>query len=556
MALLYLHTCQYVWNRHCVHSNAALALFRTAEADRVAAAIQQQEFPAAATSSAAPPTSLMDEESTSAGGNLLHLRPGEPTQTNGSQNFFSQLNWQGREAAGYVAYQDQEESSSSSGSSSSSSSESEEETFPRGGADPFSEANKWETSPKAPPTSEQFANFGAMFGEHGQGTGNFRPVQPQPQVPEEKLIEFSFTQEEQTAVDTQQQLSSQAQQAQQKVGGTRTLNGIFGEDFDPWKGSAAAPSQEGKGGSDFLLNLLGDSDDEHSHVSLQSECRAVGTETFIGAPKSTQPMQSNLRESKSASGSTEFDPFGPTPSSSGGGDLFELLAPSLTPLHPSTSAPNLSQQQPAQVDPGRLRRSSQDSKQAFNVPLQFQQKPTFGRPNYTPGLKTISGSQENVTSMQFGGRIGYPGSETTSPYSTSPRSSPIPFGAHSSSTGNLAQGYHGSAQTHQPQPNRLDPFADLGNVKLMKETKPKAANPMGRSAFQPPMTSRPTYQMYSQVPSASHPPPSQLPRSQSPRPFQQPRAHSPRPAFGSVFGDSDRGGNWSKTGKMTPDGSH
>lgn len=537
--------------QHCVDSNTGLALFRTAEADRVAAAIQQQETPTVSSGSTAPPTSLVDEESTSAGGNLLNLYQGEPTQSGSGQNFFSQLDWQGGEPAGYVAYHDQEESSSSS-SGSSSSSESEEEQFHQGGTDPFSEANKWESSAKAP-ASDHFANFEAVFGQHASGAGNFRPVQPQPQAPEEKLIEFSFTQEEPTTADTQQQLSSQTQQTQQKFRDTRTLNGIFGEDFDPWKGSTSAPPQQGKGGTDILLDLLGDSDDEQSHVSLQSECRTVGTENFTGVPKSMQSTQSTLNESKSASGSAEFDPFGPTLSSSGGGNLFELLTPSLTPLHPSTSAPNLSQQQPTQVDPKVLRRSSDDSKRPFNISSQFQQRPTFGRPNYTPGLKTISGSQSNletVTSTQFGGRVGgrvgYPGSETTSPYSTSPRSSPIPFGAYSSSTGNLAQGYHGSAQTHQPPPSRLDPFADIGNIKQMKEAKPKAAgnpNPAGKSAFQPPMTSRPTYQMYSQQQPVSHPP-----RSQSPRPSQPPRAQSPRPVFGSVFGDNDRGGTWSKTG--------
>ena len=538
-----------------------------AESDRNAAVDQQQKLPEISTATAdlvGPSASLLDEESTSAGGNLLNLHL-EETTTHGSgssHDFYSQLDWQeGGEAVAYVPYEDKDESSSSSSGSSGSSSGSEEELRQRG-ADPFSAAK---SSVMANPTSEHFANFEAAFGT--QNASAFRPVRPQVQQKEEeeKLIEFSFTEDVETTNQTPQVIS---QQPQQKVGGGRALNGIFGENFDPWKGTTQVPPGQQKGGAGVtsLLNLE-ESDDEQSSVSMQSELRAVGTESFGHVLKSSQPTRptqltqpKQIQSSKSALGLNDFDPFGPTSSSGGGGNFLELLAPTLTPLHPSTSAPNLSTQaqQPRQLDLNILhpsKGSSQGSKWTQN-------KPTFGKPNYTPGLSTIGGSQSDLsdaTSSQWGGRgggysrgrSGYPGSETTSPYSTSPRTSPIPFGAHSISTGNLTHGFHGGNIQTQPQTSKPDPFAEFGNIKQLSGARTTAAssNPAKTvKSVPPPMTSRPAYQMYRQQQPVSQPQPL---RSQSPRPFQPPRSHSPRPAFGSVFGDSDRGGggSWTRMGK-------
>ena len=535
-----------------------------AESDRNAAVDQQQKLPEISTATAnlvVPSASLLDEESTSAGGNLLNLHL-EETTTHGSgsgHDFYSQLDWQeGGEAVGYVPYEDQDENSSSSSGSSGSSSGSEEE-LRQIGADPFSTAK---SSVMTNPTSEHFANFEAAFG--AQSASAFRPVRPQVQQKgeEEKLIEFSFTEDVETANQTPQVIS---QQPQLKVEGGRALNGIFGENFDPWKGTTQVLPGQQKGGAGVtsLLNLE-ESDDEQSSVSMQSEFRAVGTESFGHVLKSSRPTQpirpKQMQSSKIASGFNEFDPFGPS-SSSGGGNFLELLAPTLTPLHPSASAPNLSTQpqQPRQLDPNVLhpsKGSSQGSKWT-------QHKPMLGKPNYTPGLSTIGGSQSDLsdaTSSQWGsrggyprGRSGYPGSETTSPYSTSPRSSPIPFGAHSISTGNLTHGFHGTNIQTQPPRSKPDPFAEFGNIKQLSGARTTAgsSNPSGtgKSAPPPPMTSRPAYQMYSQQQPVSQPQP---PRSQSPRPFQPPRSHSPRPAFGSVFGDSDRGGggSWTRMGKI------
>ena len=530
-----------------------------AELDRNAAVDQQQKLPeiSTATTNLVPPSaSLLDEESTSAGGNLLNLNL-EETITHGSgssHDFYSQLDWQeGGEAVGYVPYEDKDESSSSSSGSSGSSSGSEEE-LRQIGADPFSAAK---SSVMTNPTNEHFANFEAAFG--AQNTSAFRPVRPQVQQKEEeeKLIEFSFTEDVETTNQAPQVIS---QQPQQKLGGGRALNGIFGENFDPWKSTTQVPPGQQKGGAGVtsLLNLE-ESDDEQSSVSMQSELRAVGTESFGHVLKSSQPTQTKqMSSSKSASGLNDFDPFGPSSSSGGGGAFLELLAPTLTPLHPSTSAPNLSTQlqQPRQLDLN-IRQPSKGSSQGSKW---TQHKPTFGKPNYTPGLSTIGGSQSDLsdaTSSHWGGRggfprgrSGYPGSETTSPYSTSPRTSPIPFGAHSSSTGNLTHGFHGSNIQTQPQTSKPDPFAEFGNFKQMSGARTTAtgSNPARTmKSAPPPMTSRPAYQMYRQQQPVSQPQP---PRSQSPRPFQPPRAHSPRPAFGSVFGDSGGGGSWSRMGKI------
>ena len=551
------------------HSNFLYPL-HVAELDRNAAVNQQQKQPEISTVTAnlaAPSASLLDEESTSAGGNLLNIHLEETaTHGNGSRHdFYSQLDWQeGGEAVGYVAYEDQDKSSSgSSGSSSSGSSSGSEEELRQMSADPFSAAK---LSVMSNPTSEHFANFEAAFG--AQNASAFRPVQPPMQQKEEegKLIEFSFTEDVETANQAPQVHS---QQPQLKVEGRRALNGIFGDNFDPWKGTTqVAPGQQ-KGGAGVtnLLNLE-ESDDEQSSVSMQSELRAVGTESFGRVLKSSQPTQpKQMHSSRSASGLNDFDPFGPA-SSSGGGDFLNLLAPTLTPLHPSTSAPNLSTQlpQPRQVPPNNFhlsKGSSQGSKWNHTTTSVFQHKPTFGKPNYTPGLSTIGGSQSDLSDATFSqwgsrggyprGRSGYPGSETTSPYSTSPRTSPVPFGAHSSSTGNLTHGFHGvNIQTQQPT-SKPDPFAEFGNVKVMSGARTAAANSnpagTGKSAPPPPMTSRPAYQIYSQKQPVSQPQPQ---RSQSPRPFQPPRSHSPRPAFGSVFGDGDRGGGgaWTRMGKI------
>ena len=444
------------------------------------------------------PSTNHAEESTSAGSNLLAGRVENPRE------FFSQIDWQGGEEAGYVPFQDQDESSSS---------ESEDELQSRSQqADPFTSSTGQET--RGGTGIEMFANFDAVFGGGGQKDSRGAGVE----TSETKLIEFSFSEKDQPAEEAPQE--TQQQEATRKSSGA-----IFGN-FDPWKGSERGNIETG----DILG--FGDSDDL-SQVSMVSEARTVGAETFKSRPP-------------------QFDPFGPT---TGSGDtVFDLLGGN--PLHPTPAStgvktnPAISTPTDVPLNPNLLnpfQNSPATSKRSYSVPTVTTRPPitnftpTFGvatpetAPKYTPsnfGTITSSHSQSNLSnySSNWGSsKSGRTSPYTTSSHHTSPRASPVSFGNLSSSTGNLPQ----ATLQNKPQ-GTFDPFADLGNIKGMPKPQTTAASSTSsssRSSFQP-MTSRPVYnyQRYSQQPGG-----------QSKSTQSQGRAPSPKPPNFIIGGREERG---------------
>ena len=509
-----------------------------------------------------------------------------PTGTNGSSthNFFSQLNWQEQTTAdaGYVPFLDQVDSNSDSDSE-----DDEEEEF-----QPPSSRGGSEIHPSAG-GSANFANFDGHF-QHRTVVGNPHAEMLEP--PEIKLIEFGFPEgdsdeddddqeeEEGTPSSTSDSRHQQPQQQQQQYRDpfqTTTnppaqfsSNGIFGDNFgDPWQTS----QQQFQGKSALeISDLLGLEDsDEHSTLSLVSEARAAGAETF--RPRAVPPKEKKDQSKKTSAGPGAFDPFGfPTTSGSTaggnhqtstttpilvGGDLFGGGAKPLDPSSPVSSP--LRREQEDLFDPNFLvatHHQSQQQQGSGNSKLRNTSQPVFGNTLTTAGgfgLGNVSShSQPNLVTWGANGGGGGGGGgggsrkKTPSPKSVtpdvgrSPTHSPVPFaGAHfSSSTGNINQ-------MSQQSKRSGDPFAQF-NIQQISGAKPNLPQstapsqaPPGHPAFQP-MTNRPAYQPYymqkqqqqaqsgsSQASSSNSKPP--LSHSQSSRPPQG-------TAAGSAFSQAAR----------------
>ncbi len=444
----------------------------------VGSAVTTQPKPAPA-----PHTVPRNEESTSVGGNHFagQQQGREAEQQEVGEDVQGLLSWEGGEESGYVPFKDEGESSSSS--SSSSDSEEEEEFDPRASG-PFASAEEGGT----------FANFG-VFSESG-GRGSEQVVRNggvgmrttnKPSEP--KLIELSFSELGDEGGDSQPQPQPPKVPSHASGPSTDPFAG-----FDPWKGSSAAETDD--------ILKFGDSDD-FSQLSMASEVRTVGAETFK-APK-TSP-------------SAHFDPFGPSVGSTGD-PLLDLFG--ATPLHPSPSNPVLPTMDPQQpLNPNFLAPSFPgsspfSSKRSASVPTiamapNYHQgyRPPLGMTTttaaFTPTLGTIQGHSsyhstvgstgQPFTSAAAGQTSATPqwgGSGGSSPYysgTPSPRASPIPFGS-----GGVATQPQPSRSSHAPS----DPFADLGNIKGTTKTagKPSQVPPANRPGFQP-MTNRPTYRVY------------------------------------------------------------
>ena len=428
------------------------------------------------------------------------------------QAFFSQLNWQAE--SGYMAYRDQDE-----GSSSDSEGEFREERQAK--PEPFKSAESGRGGEGA--GKSNFANFEDAFtGKKEEGTQ--KPVK----TAEPKLIELSFSESDQQPPERP---TTQPQ--------TTTPVFKFTSDFDPWKGLDTEDA-----------NLLGleDSDEFNSQVS---ECRTAGAETF--KPKT----------SKSSPKTSQSDPFGSTADSSSD-KLFELLANA--PIRPTPSTSSLpAMDSGAQIHDTvfspNLLDPFQPSQRSSSVPAvtlasqlskaRIDTSPTYTQSGYTTQMGGVGGGSGRNSPYY-----------SQSPYNTSPRASPIPFGPHSGSTGNLAQtgsrsGSSSSLNTQfqpQPQAGKFDPFADFGNVKQMASGKlPTATTSVpaatsAKSAFQP-MTTRPAYTYGSGSGNSS---PSVQPKQPSyahKQGSQPPRPHSPKPpGFTNTIGSRDERGPRTKTG--------
>lgn len=475
---------------------------------------KSQEPPATTTQPkpAPPPTHLPphDEEQTSVGGEKRWPGAGRQEAGTDTQAAFSRMNWEDGGEGGYVPFLGEGDSSSDS--------EEDEEFDPR-------LAGTTVTHQPAPGGGEMFANFGAVFSETegkvreptvqngGVGIKANKPSEP-------KLIELSFSEAEHHE-EHPSQPPPHTQNMPSFAGGQST--DTFGG-FDPWKVSNAVETDD--------ILKFGDSD-EFSQVSLASEVRTVGAETFK-APKTSSSIQ--------------FDPFGPSTGSTGD-PMLDIFG--ATPLQPSPSNPTLSNVGSEQAPHTQLltphTHGSLSSKRSSSVPsihmaptVQQLNRPLSGTTSttgFTPILGTIPSRPSNVqpfaATTVHGRTISAPqwaGSGGSSPYysgTPSPRSSPIPFGSTTT-----------AAQPQQTKPS--DPFADLGNVKGMSRPMGKPPQPpASKPGFQP-MTSRPTYRVYG------------APQQHQQRPAAGlgvgSRERSPSPNFTSVIGGREDRGPRSKTG--------
>ena len=142
---------------------------------------------------------------------------------------------------------------------------------------------------------------------------------------------------------------------------------------------------------------------------------------------------------------------------------------------------------------------------------------SHSQPNlYAFGGGFMGGSHQQLQQQAFVGARAHPsylggGSASTSPRSMSPRSSPIPFGAHSSSTGNISQtsteggrGGEGQATTAGGTQTSMDPFAQF-NLGFMTGTNPPSSMPQKipsqhqqqqQPVFKPQPTKSAPYQPY------------------------------------------------------------
>lgn len=523
----------------------------------------------------------------------------------GGDDFFSQLHWQKQNAemSGYTAFQDQGAESESDSSSSGSSSSSDNE-FQGQHLDPFSSGKQQGHSSG---NDGLIANYAAFNDAESAGIGGGQSKMSGRDVGgsgprEEKLIEFGFSDDFGHSDNSTTKSSSSSFQQES----TRTS-------FDPWGSSSHYSQYQGKSALE-VSNLLGlDDSDEHSQVSdVQSEVRTVGAKQFTDRLE----RMGNKEKLKT---SNQFDPFGPLMSSSSSsnqesgesGPVFGLLVdppatqpslplptqpthpPQAQPTHPPQAQPSASQPSHDPFDPlGPLPSFHSPTKnkpglKVGNMPrnvstpatlasmggwgqsastANFKDKPrnpAQGLLSTSPLDKASSLSQPNLVfesnnghRKMSGSKLGYRGSSShnTSP-KDSPRISPVPFGAHSGSTGNLTSG---------------DPFAQFNIQQMAKgnSSKPTAPNPTPQSAQR---TLHPAYQPYymqqnqqnmshslsqpqfqqphtqrTNIPSGGAPPRSSSgsnipPGSGSSTAFP-PRSTSPRPNYNPVMGGGPKTG--------------
>lgn len=500
--------------------------------------------------------------------------------------------------SGYIPFLDPHE-----GESSSEDSDDEEETF----------SHNNHHSKLHPPSKDPFQSY-APSG-HAAAVGNHSRVDPFVQFesshngrgakvtmapPKEgKLIDWSFSEHQESgASDPAPSLKQErggVPPQQQSSSSSKQPGADFGS-FDPWQ---TAPPVRPRG--PVTGNLLGfdfpGSDDEErepSEISLQSEARTVGAETFKGGFDKKSRSTPSLAFSSSG-----FDPFGPVSSTQADREaLFNVFhSSSSTSMPPSsgsaTNLPGLSVPKQNAAYAGSVNhRFGGPNYHAGGVAMATQSGPTqqawpaaSNNPVFTtsgPNPTAETGSHSSVqsgsgsTTPQWAtGRASPYGSGSpyggASPYTASPRSSPIPFGAgHNSCMGpgpgtggwGMQSGTGGGLprpasttglpqQQQQQSQSQFDPFADLGGFmsssskgKVPSTSRGHQLPPATTNAPVPPMTSRPTYQYYKAGGNGNGSNPQQ-PRSHSPNPG----SHPPR---ASVIGNRNERGPRLKTGEGGP----
>ena len=359
---------------------------------------------------------------------------------------------------------------------------------------------------------------------------------------------------------------------------------LFG-DFDPWGPTATAQS----------MNLL-DLEDNLSPPSDSevSEVRTVGSEAFKKKSSSLRSSPAPVSSSVSPS-SNQFDPFG---AHGGGSDDFggEMFGNPSAFVGHSSSSENLPKQssarQSSQFDTTLLTPSSGSNSLHSSAPNvsalagnnvapfapTLSNIPQFPRPGSHSAAATSTNAgllgqrrhsamppTDHQSSAVGGGGGG--GGGRTSPYAggnlMTGANSPLGFHAHS--TGHLQQqmGTTG-ASAGRGTGGRVDPFSDLGNVKLGSGNAGSSPRKSHQTPAQtgPSMTSRPGYQYYKQKqpPSSAsqrhHQPPtsSSSAGSSHPRPQQSSSSSSSSSSYqpnysSSVLGDRTERGPRSKTGQ-------
>lgn len=274
-------------------------------------------------------------------------------------------------------------------------------------------------------------------------------------------------------------------------------------------------------GSGSLLETLPSAfqsfEPELDQIFPSSEPLKVGVPTLkVGqgpAPPNTASSQPNQAASSSGNQWGTFDPFGSLSSGKSNGSVLKA-----EPLRPNSSSSNMLLQ--PSVQPGPPSKSPSMSK-AYSTPSiggtsNGAAAQPF-KPNYNPVITAGFGVP---TTAAAGRGFGQPG---PSPHE-SPRVSPIHFAVPSS--GAFAA--------------KVDPFADLGAVKVSKLATPTAAPPPSTKANVPPMTFRPTYQVYGSAVGA---------QTQANQQRNQPAKTESKPVFTSVIGEREEKGSRVMTGK-------
>ena len=250
------------------------------------------------------------------------------------------------------------------------------------------------------------------------------------------------------------------------------------------------------------------------------------------APTNPTPVWSNQAASSSAGGQWgTFDPFGSLPPGSrdGAGVL------RAEPLRPSSSATTLLP--PTSTRPGppkqglsataapmsKAHSASSMTGGVVNVGVANGAAAQPFKPNYNSSVMAGGGGVAPPVAMGGRSLVGQPMGPSPQ---ESPRVSPIHFSAPLSSGA------------------RLDPFADLGAVKVSKPSTSAAtssAPPPGTKANVPPMTFRPTYQVYGGAMGAQ----TQAAAQQR----SQPAKTESKPVFASVIGEREEKGSRVMTSK-------
>ena len=211
-----------------------------------------------------------------------------------------------------------------------------------------------------------------------------------------------------------------------------------------------------------------------------------------------------------------FDPFGSLSSqgkdSGGGGGGGGVLQPE--PLRSSASSSTLLQPSLQQQQQQRQSSSTSSMGKAVSTTSVMGMGLSNGsfKPNYNPVLTTTTTTMGGLGMSSMGSGFGSVG-----PFSQeSPRISPIHFAVPSSGT-------------------KQDPFADLGAVKASKPAMPASAAPpsTGAKGSVPPMTFRPTYQVYGSATGA---------QSQPAQQRAQPTKTESKSVFPSVVGEREEKG--------------